>query len=166
MQGQVEGGFMGRTNKLVDGCYSFWQGGIFPLLRMLMPDYLAQTHIPTMPGVATATEDDNMGSSSSETTVGSNEQGAASSGQRVASSGQQLSSSGQNASSSEAHGAQAGDDAGCLLGPESSMSEGVMSLEGRDPVVRALNDLHRTKVGSCSVSVLCLPLVLIKLGAV
>eukprot|EP00850_Spirogloea_muscicola_P005961 SM000028S10055 [mRNA] locus=s28:140582:144993:+ [translate_table: standard] len=24
-QGQVEGGFQGRTNKLVDGCYSFWQ---------------------------------------------------------------------------------------------------------------------------------------------
>ena len=22
----------GRTNKLVDGCYSFWQGGIFPLM--------------------------------------------------------------------------------------------------------------------------------------
>ena len=22
-----EGGFCGRTNKLVDGCYSFWQGG-------------------------------------------------------------------------------------------------------------------------------------------
>nr|GMD56205.1 protein farnesyltransferase subunit beta isoform X2 [Ipomoea batatas] len=21
----VEGGFQGRTNKLVDGCYSFWQ---------------------------------------------------------------------------------------------------------------------------------------------
>eukprot|EP00033_Pygsuia_biforma_P004041 GCRY01004426.1.p1 GENE.GCRY01004426.1~~GCRY01004426.1.p1 ORF type:complete len:471 (-),score=90.40 GCRY01004426.1:104-1516(-) len=27
----VEGGFQGRTNKLVDGCYSFWQGGCFPL---------------------------------------------------------------------------------------------------------------------------------------
>ncbi len=25
MQGSFEGGFMGRTNKLVDGCYSFWQ---------------------------------------------------------------------------------------------------------------------------------------------
>jgi protein farnesyltransferase subunit beta len=28
----TEGGFQGRTNKLVDGCYSFWQGGVFPLL--------------------------------------------------------------------------------------------------------------------------------------
>jgi len=28
-----EGGFSGRTNKLVDGCYSFWVGGLFPLIR-------------------------------------------------------------------------------------------------------------------------------------
>ncbi|PHJ22770.1 prenyltransferase and squalene oxidase repeat-containing protein [Cystoisospora suis] len=27
-----EGGFQGRTHKLVDACYSFWQGGIFALL--------------------------------------------------------------------------------------------------------------------------------------
>jgi protein farnesyltransferase subunit beta len=27
-----EGGFSGRTNKLVDGCYSFWQGGALALL--------------------------------------------------------------------------------------------------------------------------------------
>jgi len=32
-QGCVEGGFNGRTNKLVDGCYSFWQGAVLPLLR-------------------------------------------------------------------------------------------------------------------------------------
>jgi len=32
-QGEVEGGFNGRTNKLVDGCYSFWQGGCFPVLE-------------------------------------------------------------------------------------------------------------------------------------
>ena len=29
-----EGGFNGRTNKLVDSCYSFWQGSIFNLLYM------------------------------------------------------------------------------------------------------------------------------------
>ncbi|XP_050223331.1 protein farnesyltransferase subunit beta isoform X2 [Mercurialis annua] len=29
----VECGFQGRTNKLVDGCYSFWQGGVFALLQ-------------------------------------------------------------------------------------------------------------------------------------
>jgi len=28
----VEGGFQGRTNKLVDGCYSTWQAGLFPIL--------------------------------------------------------------------------------------------------------------------------------------
>ena len=46
LQGQIEGGFMGRTDKLVDGCYSFWQGGIFPLLQRVWPEYLAQTQIP------------------------------------------------------------------------------------------------------------------------
>jgi Prenyltransferase and squalene oxidase repeat len=29
------GGFRGRTNKLVDGCYSWWVGGAFPLLEAL-----------------------------------------------------------------------------------------------------------------------------------
>eukprot|EP00286_Rhodomonas_abbreviata_P017833 CAMPEP_0181324784 /NCGR_PEP_ID=MMETSP1101-20121128/20558_1 /TAXON_ID=46948 /ORGANISM="Rhodomonas abbreviata, Strain Caron Lab Isolate" /LENGTH=309 /DNA_ID=CAMNT_0023433011 /DNA_START=41 /DNA_END=966 /DNA_ORIENTATION=+ len=28
----IEGGFQGRANKLVDGCYSFWQGALIPLL--------------------------------------------------------------------------------------------------------------------------------------
>lgn len=32
-QMSFEGGFQGRTNKLVDGCYSWWQGGIFSLLH-------------------------------------------------------------------------------------------------------------------------------------
>eukprot|EP00798_Chlamydomonas_sp_ICE-L_P013781 gene13781-19689_t len=36
-QGSFEGGFNGRTNKLVDGCYSFWQGGLFNLLQQLVP---------------------------------------------------------------------------------------------------------------------------------
>ncbi|XP_065845362.1 protein farnesyltransferase subunit beta-like [Oscarella lobularis] len=31
-QMKFEGGFQGRTNKLVDGCYSFWQGGLFPVI--------------------------------------------------------------------------------------------------------------------------------------
>lgn len=37
MQGlEVElGGFKGRTNKLVDGCYSWWVGGAFSLLEAL-----------------------------------------------------------------------------------------------------------------------------------
>ncbi|XP_066992853.1 protein farnesyltransferase subunit beta isoform X2 [Anabrus simplex] len=35
-QMRYEGGFQGRTNKLVDGCYSFWQGGSFPLLHRIL----------------------------------------------------------------------------------------------------------------------------------
>ncbi|XP_064600059.1 LOW QUALITY PROTEIN: protein farnesyltransferase subunit beta-like [Liolophura sinensis] len=35
-QMNFEGGFQGRTNKLVDGCYSFWQGGAFPLVHMCL----------------------------------------------------------------------------------------------------------------------------------
>lgn len=35
-QMRLEGGFQGRTNKLVDGCYSFWQGGAFPLINQLI----------------------------------------------------------------------------------------------------------------------------------
>ncbi|XP_009758103.1 protein farnesyltransferase subunit beta isoform X1 [Nicotiana sylvestris] len=31
----VEGGFQGRTNKLVDGCYSFWQGVVAFLIQRL-----------------------------------------------------------------------------------------------------------------------------------
>lgn len=36
-QMKIEGGFQGRTNKLVDSCYSFWQGGSFPLLQRFAP---------------------------------------------------------------------------------------------------------------------------------
>lgn len=37
MQGvEIElGGFKGRSNKLVDGCYSWWVGGAFPLLEAM-----------------------------------------------------------------------------------------------------------------------------------
>jgi prenyltransferase beta subunit len=30
-----EGGFQGRTNKLVDGCYSFWVGALLPLIQAI-----------------------------------------------------------------------------------------------------------------------------------
>lgn len=30
----VEGGFQGRENKLVDGCYSFWVGALFPIVDL------------------------------------------------------------------------------------------------------------------------------------
>ncbi|KAG0045421.1 hypothetical protein BGZ83_009385 [Gryganskiella cystojenkinii] len=35
-QMSLEGGFQGRTNKLVDGCYSFWMGGMFPILGKML----------------------------------------------------------------------------------------------------------------------------------
>ena len=35
-QQTVCGGFQGRTNKLVDGCYSFWQGGSFAMLHAVL----------------------------------------------------------------------------------------------------------------------------------
>ncbi|XP_022913911.2 protein farnesyltransferase subunit beta [Onthophagus taurus] len=37
-QMKYEGGFQGRTNKLVDGCYSFWQAGIFPIISRILKD--------------------------------------------------------------------------------------------------------------------------------
>lgn len=37
-QMRLEGGFQGRTNKLVDGCYSFWQGGVFPLIHKILAE--------------------------------------------------------------------------------------------------------------------------------
>lgn len=35
-QMKFEGGFQGRTNKLVDSCYSFWQGGQFPIIQSIL----------------------------------------------------------------------------------------------------------------------------------
>lgn len=35
-QMKFEGGFQGRTNKLVDGCYSFWCGAIMPIVQAIM----------------------------------------------------------------------------------------------------------------------------------
>ncbi|BGP50200.1 CAAX farnesyltransferase (FTase) subunit beta [Rhodotorula kratochvilovae] len=32
------GGFRGRTNKLVDGCYSWWCGGLFPIVESLLSE--------------------------------------------------------------------------------------------------------------------------------
>lgn len=32
----LEGGFQGRANKLVDGCYSFWVGALFPLIDFVL----------------------------------------------------------------------------------------------------------------------------------
>lgn len=41
------GGFKGRTNKLVDGCYSWWVGGAFALLEALNPGAGGAAPTPT-----------------------------------------------------------------------------------------------------------------------
>ena len=32
----LEGGFSGRTQKLVDACYAYWQGAVFPIIHTLL----------------------------------------------------------------------------------------------------------------------------------
>ena len=36
LQMSYSGGFQGRTHKLVDGCYSFWVGALFPMLQFIL----------------------------------------------------------------------------------------------------------------------------------
>jgi protein farnesyltransferase subunit beta len=52
MQGlPVEGGgFKGRTNKLVDGCYSWWVGGLFSLLEDIMGAWHRVQSVPVHVG--------------------------------------------------------------------------------------------------------------------
>lgn len=45
-QMEIEGGFQGRTNKLVDSCYSFWQGAIFPLIHEAFRQQGADVELP------------------------------------------------------------------------------------------------------------------------
>jgi hypothetical protein len=55
-QMRLEGGFSGRTNKLVDGCYSFWVGSLFPLIETALR---AQSKFPFFStSVDTACESD------------------------------------------------------------------------------------------------------------
>ena len=57
-----EGGFQGRANKLVDGCYSFWQGGAMAIVDMAERglsgfDSGVEEYVPTVvPGEGGATE--------------------------------------------------------------------------------------------------------------
>lgn len=48
-----EGGFAGRTNKLVDGCYSHWVGGCWPLLEAALngPQSVSKPLKPTTKGL-------------------------------------------------------------------------------------------------------------------
>ena len=45
-QTTVEGGFQGRTNKLVDGCYSFWQFGTLALASHIRKNHTAYDEAP------------------------------------------------------------------------------------------------------------------------
>ncbi|WOL10965.1 hypothetical protein Cni_G19725 [Canna indica] len=47
----VECGFQGRVNKLVDGCYSFWQGGSLALAQRLFPILQSQSESSLAGGV-------------------------------------------------------------------------------------------------------------------
>jgi prenyltransferase beta subunit len=49
-QMKLEGGFQGRTCKLVDACYSFWQGAVFPILQTVLA---AQSVVDTSSGAVT-----------------------------------------------------------------------------------------------------------------
>ncbi|KAG8465485.1 hypothetical protein KFE25_002792 [Diacronema lutheri] len=49
-QKRLEGGFHGRTNKLVDGCYSFWQGGAIAVAEPLYRDKLARAQAASRAG--------------------------------------------------------------------------------------------------------------------
>ncbi|EOY02378.1 Prenyltransferase family protein isoform 2 [Theobroma cacao] len=64
----VEAGFQGRTNKLVDGCYSFWQGGVFALLKRLQSTKGEQS-VPMGDG-------EDSGAGSPQTTASSDATGA------------------------------------------------------------------------------------------
>eukprot|EP01032_Pedospumella_encystans_P021557 gene21557-24443_t len=64
-QVKLEGGFQGRTNKLVDSCYSFWQGAALAMCEMVknsdsdtydMEQYLAHTNGTTSTADATAND--------------------------------------------------------------------------------------------------------------
>ncbi|KAL2150785.1 hypothetical protein VTH82DRAFT_7348 [Thermothelomyces myriococcoides] len=45
-----EGGFSGRTNKLVDGCYSHWVGGCFPLIEACLNNSSSSSNEPMAAG--------------------------------------------------------------------------------------------------------------------
>jgi protein farnesyltransferase subunit beta len=63
---RLEGGFAGRTNKLVDGCYSFWVGGLFPLLDMALA---AEGRFPYASNAASATPSASSTSASAAASV-------------------------------------------------------------------------------------------------
>lgn len=63
----IEGGFSGRSNKLVDGCYSFWQGAVFAILqRHVTPGHgLGTLGVPTPAADASAAASAGAGAAAS-----------------------------------------------------------------------------------------------------
>ena len=74
---------MGRTNKLVDGCYSFWQGGLFPLLQRLGPQLLSQSGIPTVPHPTSVPAEHTSSGTGSELTGQREQQNSSRAGNRL-----------------------------------------------------------------------------------
>ncbi|KAL5725178.1 protein farnesyltransferase [Ranunculus cassubicifolius] len=56
----TEFGFQGRANKLVDGCYSFWQGGVFALIQRLPPVQAGQLKLNSKGSSSTVTDDEEL----------------------------------------------------------------------------------------------------------
>ncbi|KAL8850792.1 MAG: hypothetical protein Q9221_004290 [Calogaya cf. arnoldii] len=52
-----EGGFAGRTNKLVDGCYSHWAGGCWPLLEAAISETQAKQGAKDQPEISLYSRD-------------------------------------------------------------------------------------------------------------
>jgi len=67
-----EGGFQGRSNKVVDACYSYWCGGLFPLIDRLLQ--MKTEHNQTNTNVNTTTQHETS-TAQSDTVVGDEEDG-------------------------------------------------------------------------------------------
>ncbi|KAK9925283.1 hypothetical protein M0R45_033611 [Rubus argutus] len=72
-----ECGFQGRTNKLVDGCYSFWQGGVFALLQRIPSVSKEQIVLPDM-GKCCTLDSSHASTTSSMSEVGKSSEGTSS----------------------------------------------------------------------------------------
>ncbi|CAM9772304.1 unnamed protein product [Chrysoparadoxa australica] len=59
-QMKLEGGFQGRTNKLVDGCYSYWQGGAAALLEYAQRGRVHEVTHRTQSGLLSAASDEGL----------------------------------------------------------------------------------------------------------
>ena len=70
-QGTLEGGFRGRTNKLVDGCYSFWVGALSPLLAEARQQNKEEKEDQEAPEASIRADSNRASASASTATAGS-----------------------------------------------------------------------------------------------